>query len=418
MVRLAGVGAAKQSSARPGLVPYYSLSRSVALTAACILALSTAWAGGATLLLLFRDDFVATLVARQTEMQYAYEDRLGALRARVDRLTSRQLLEQDGVEVRMAELLSRQVELETRQSIIANIAEQARLPAALARARKPDLSVGAVGGPEVPSPVMQRANKPSVLIDALDATSSMQKSPPRVDAPLRKAGTIEEKLSSADRTMGSLEVSQLTAVNTLAETAKDDATRLQSIVLDVGLGPVKAAGGPFVPLKLDPKAGPFEQKADALQTAVLSLARVRDVVDKLPLARPMRGDMDVTSSFGVRPDPFTRRPAMHTGIDMKADQGAPVRATAPGVVTAAEYSGGYGNMVEIDHGNGVVTRYGHLASIAVEDGQNVQAGVVVGRVGSTGRATGPHLHYETRLGGDAVDPQRFLKAGTKLSLVD
>jgi murein DD-endopeptidase MepM/ murein hydrolase activator NlpD len=417
MIRLAGVFSAKQSSARPGSVPYYSLSRSVALTAACILALSTAWAGGATLLLLFRDDFVATLVARQTEMQYAYEDRLGALRARVDRLTSRQLLEQDGVEVRMVELLSRQVELETRQSIIANIAEQARRPAALARARKPDLSVGAVGGPEVPSPVMQRANKPSVLIDALDATSSIQKSRPRVDAPLRK-GSIEEKLSSADRTMGNLEDSQLTAVSALAETAKDDATRLQSIVLDVGLGPVKAAGGPFVPLKLDPKAGPFEQKADALQTAVLSLARVRDVVDKLPLARPMRGDMDVTSSFGVRPDPFTRRPAMHTGIDMKADQGVPVRATAPGVVTAAEYSGGYGNMVEIDHGNGVVTRYGHLASIAVEDGQKVQAGAVIGRVGSTGRATGPHLHYETRLGGDPVDPQRFLKAGIKLSLVD
>src|SRR5262245_32563373 len=222
MGRLAGVSSAKQSSARARSVPYYSLSRSVALTAACVLALSTAWAGAATLVLLFRDDFVATLVARQTEMQYAYEDRLGALRARVDRLTSRQLLEQDGVEVRMAELLSRQVELETRQSIIANIAEQARLPAALARARKPDLSVGAVGGPEVPSPVMQRANKPSVLIDALDATSSMQKSPPKVIAPLRKAGSIEEKLSSADRTMGNLEDSQLTAVSALAETAKDD----------------------------------------------------------------------------------------------------------------------------------------------------------------------------------------------------
>ena len=164
MVQSAGVISAKQNSARPSSAPYYSLSRPVALTAAGILALSTLWAGAATLLLLFRDDFVSTLVARQTEMQYAYEDRLGALRARVDRLTSRQLLEQDGVEVRMAELLSRQVELETRQSIIASIAEQARLPAALARARKPDTSLGAVGGPEIPSPVLQRSNKPSLLV--------------------------------------------------------------------------------------------------------------------------------------------------------------------------------------------------------------------------------------------------------------
>ena len=214
--------------------------------------------------------------------------------------------------------------------------------------------------------------------------------------------------------MGSLEVSQLTAVSALAEIAKGDAARLQSIVADVGLGPVKAAGGPFVPLKLDPKAGPFEQKVDALQTAVLAS---RGLVT-WSTSCPWRGRCVATSasrsSFGVRPDPFTRRPAMHTGIDMKADQGAPVRATAPGLVTAAEYSGGYGNMVEIDHGNGVVTRYGHLGPIAVEDGQKVEAGSVVGRVGATGRATGPHLHYETRLAGDPVDPQRFLKAGTQL----
>ncbi len=417
MVQLAGVSPAKR---RSGPASHFSLSRYVALAAACIVALVAAWAGAVTLLLLFRDDFVSTLVARQTEMQYAYEDRLGALRARVDRLTSRQLLEQDGVEVRMAELLSRQVELETRHSIIATIAEQARLPAALARGRKPDASAGgAVGGPEIPSPIQQRSHKPSLLVDAPDAVVPVEKSAPRADAPTRKERNIEDKLSSADRTMRGLEVSQLAAVGELAETAKSDAVRLQSIASDVGLGPVKAAaGGPFVPIKLDPKAGPFEQKVDALQAAVVSLLRARGLVDKLPLGRPMRGEMEITSSFGVRPDPFTRRPAMHTGLDMRADAGAPVRAAGPGLVTTAEYSGGYGNMVEIDHGNGVVTRYGHLLSIAVEEGQKVQAGFVVGRVGATGRATGPHLHYETRLEGDPVDPQRFLKAGARLSLLD
>ncbi len=104
---------------------------------------------------------------------------------------------------------------------------------------------------------------------------------------------------------------------------------------------------------------------------------------------------------------------MHSGIDFRAEQGSPVRSTAPGRVVGAEYSGGYGNMVEIDHGNGITTRYAHLSAILVSEGQQVAQGTVVGRVGSTGRSTGPHLHYETRIEGDAVDPQRFLRAGNR-----
>src|SRR3954471_22315674 len=115
-----------------------------------------------------------------------------------------------------------------------------------------------------------------------------------------------------------------------------------------------------------------------------------------------------------RIDPFTRGPAMHTGLDFKAEYGADARATAAGTVTAAEYSGGYGRMVEIDHGNGLSTRYAHLSSIRVVAGQKVAAGALVGHVGSTGRSTGAHLHYETRIDGVPVDPRRFLRAGARL----
>jgi murein DD-endopeptidase MepM/ murein hydrolase activator NlpD len=90
---------------------------------------------------------------------------------------------------------------------------------------------------------------------------------------------------------------------------------------------------------------------------------------------------------------------------------SPARSTTHGRVSAADYAGGYGNMVEIDHGHGVVTRFGHLARISVRPGQHVAAGDVVGLVGSTGRSTGAHLHYETRVDGEPVDPQRFLEAG-------
>jgi murein DD-endopeptidase MepM/ murein hydrolase activator NlpD len=105
---------------------------------------------------------------------------------------------------------------------------------------------------------------------------------------------------------------------------------------------------------------------------------------------------------------------MHTGVDLMEAYGGPVLATANGVVTVAGPSGGYGNMVEIDHGNGLATRYAHLSTIDVELHQKVAAGTVVGRVGATGRATGPHLHYETRINGEPVDPTRFLQAGNAL----
>jgi murein DD-endopeptidase MepM/ murein hydrolase activator NlpD len=124
--------------------------------------------------------------------------------------------------------------------------------------------------------------------------------------------------------------------------------------------------------------------------------------------------MDMSSPFGIRRDPFLRRPAVHPGIDLRGDVGEPVRATATGHVTVAGREGGYGNMVEINHGSGLATRYGHLSLITVKIGQFVRIGEVVGEIGSTGRSTGPHLHYETRVNGVAVDPQKFLRAGLRL----
>ena len=106
---------------------------------------------------------------------------------------------------------------------------------------------------------------------------------------------------------------------------------------------------------------------------------------------------------------------MHTGLDFRAAKGDPVRVTANGKVVSAGWAGGYGRMVEVDHGNGLSTRYGHLSEIGVKVGQVVKIGDVIGEVGSTGRSTGPHLHYETRIDGVAVDPQKFLRAGVRFA---
>jgi murein DD-endopeptidase MepM/ murein hydrolase activator NlpD len=106
---------------------------------------------------------------------------------------------------------------------------------------------------------------------------------------------------------------------------------------------------------------------------------------------------------------------MHTGVDFRVQSGDPVRATANGKVVSYGWSGGYSRMVEIDHGNGLSTRYGHLSEVNVKIGDYVKTGQVIGEVGSTGRSTGPHLHYETRIHGEAVDPQKFLRAGVRLA---
>ena len=135
----------------------------------------------------------------------------------------------------------------------------------------------------------------------------------------------------------------------------------------------------------------------------------------MPLRAPVAGEIDETSPFGVRVDPFLHVAAMHTGLDFRGDPGEAIHATAAGTVISAGWSGGYGQMVEIDHGNGLATRYGHLSEIDVRVGQSIRIGQVVGRIGSTGRSTGPHLHYETRIDGEAVDPQKFLRAGVRLS---
>ena len=121
------------------------------------------------------------------------------------------------------------------------------------------------------------------------------------------------------------------------------------------------------------------------------------------------GAQTVTSNFGVRSDPFHRGQRMHEGMDMAAATGSPVYATGDGYVRRARVAGGYGNLVEIEHGFGYETRFGHLSRILVAEGQFVRRGTMVGLVGSTGRSTGPHLHYEVRIGGRAVQPSSFMQ---------
>jgi len=161
--------------------------------------------------------------------------------------------------------------------------------------------------------------------------------------------------------------------------------------------------------------GPFEGVASASFKALFDswkkLDQLQDGVIAVPSDKPIRASVTFTSGFGVRSDPFNSGAAMHPGIDLSGAYGTPIYATADGVVLRAGWnSGGYGNLVEVDHGRGISTRYGHMSAILVSAGQHITRGQQIGRMGSTGRSTGNHLHYEVRIDGRAVNPIPFMKS--------
>jgi len=254
---------------------------------------------------------------------------------------------------------------------------------------------------------------------------------PAADAPppppARQSGLPrEERLSRIEASLRTLESAQLHTLHSIRRDSESQVSRLRTVIASLGLAADRleepagrgGIGGPYVPLPPQRHPSPFDAAAADAENSVKELARLRHASAALPLGRPASGEADLTSGFGMRIDPFTRGPAMHTGLDFRADHGAEVRATAAGRVVSAEYSGGYGRMVEVDHGNGVSTRYAHLSSMSVVPGQTISAGAVLGRVGSTGRSTGAHLHYETHIDGEPVDPQPFLRAGARLRSVN
>lgn len=160
--------------------------------------------------------------------------------------------------------------------------------------------------------------------------------------------------------------------------------------------------------------GPFESAGNptfkALFNSWKKLDQLQDGVIAIPSAKPVT-TAEFTSSFGVRSDPFRGSAAMHPGIDLAGPLGTPIYATADGTVLRSGWnSGGYGNLVEIDHGRGITTRFGHLSAVLVKPGEHVSRGELIGRMGSTGRSTGSHLHYEVRIDGRAVNPIPFMKS--------
>ncbi len=472
----------------------------------------------------FHDNILFALVHRQNSMQIAYEDRLASLRGQVDRVTSRQLLDQDSFEGKVSTLISRQAQLEMRTSVVSSLAELAGvsrettasispIPAMTPSAQPQQQALVSAAGlepnpagmpavksgmPPKPKTVLRQkvspektpqtaaptpapsahtipaspatANLPTPEASArfvpLESSPTLPKSfgapKPRPETasefePLPETGAtfgksqhtsmsarprlnaemaalrsdtslpVGTRIASMKISLDQIELEQVRTLNRMHIPLKASLGRMQSALEEAGIspsdltGPQKALevgsamGGPFVPLKVDPKASPFEREVNGFQTTLMEAMKLRAILPALPIRAPVPYGSDVTSSFGMRVDPFLGRMAMHTGIDFRQDSGTPVRATASGKIVSAGPDGGYGNMVEIEHGNNLASLYGHLSAILVSEGQWVEKGAIIGKVGSTGRSTGPHLHYEVRVNDSPVNPERFLRAGTRLA---
>jgi murein DD-endopeptidase MepM/ murein hydrolase activator NlpD len=376
----------------------------------------------ATSYLVLRDDLIGATMARQARMQYDYEDRIAALRAQVDRVTSRQLLDQQVVEEKVDKLIEQQQQLSSRNGKLSTLLDRAENSGLTDKSAHPDANIAA------PKNEHAQLTSPKAIEKLLLGGKPADATPDNstlayVPAPETMADRADRVFSKVTLSLKHIEQDQLSRIRNLTADASETASEIQSIMQNVGVKvPTEVAastagdadggiGGPYVPPE---NVDQFEQSMADLDTALTHLETVRGAAESLPFRNPAPGKL-ITSPFGNRKDPFFGTLALHTGTDFHFSPGEKIKATAPGKVVSAGWTGGYGNMVEIDHGDGISTRYGHMEQVLVKVGDKVATGDAIGLAGSTGRSTGTHLHYEVRENGHPIDPMYFINAGTKLA---
>ena len=448
-----------------GRVQFFTFGPSLQATLAGLALIFLGWVAFATVNVVFKDRIITAKDHRFQEMQTAYENRLADLQISYDELNGALVTAEDRFKTAADDL-------QTKQNTIANFLsrkaqiEAAAVPMSNAAAAPVQNAPGAVGlddGPasdslDVPAPAGGNFGADTDTGSTLSVMPGPAAPQPRSAKPAHAALFEDafEKLRRmasalfmrAPRKPGSLAVAyaqhpglrilaqQTGRLSTLGNSeslmmkkARDalsgDVAALRDVVRRTGLDPDRfqnkteantGMGGPEIPLDRvqvngihDPAFNASYLKASAV------LGQLSDLsfeVRHIPLSVPVEGaGIGRTSGFGARLDPFTGHYAFHPGVDFAGPWGAPVHATASGLVTFAGNRGGYGNMVEIDNGLGIHTRYGHLSSITVRVGMQVERGAAIGRMGSTGRSTGPHVHYEIWYEDQVRNPTNFIEAG-------
>ncbi len=334
---------------------------------------------------LMAPDISALLNGQSEQVVSAYEDRIAQLRVEVDRLHSRQYAQTGDINLQLQELTQQQEVLLEQHQLVRQLAQKAA-----EMGLEPELSASGDADPPVAA-VTPAAATPDDLAEVSTSMTRMM-----TDSRLALASLSASATESTDAIL--------------------DALRGIGIKPKMPDGLDEGVGGPLLP----PSTEALDSSGivDEANDAYLALARfkaARSAIDLAPIHKPMDALTRMSSTFGNRKDPFTGGRAFHAGIDFPAPRGTTVLSAGYGKVTFVGERSGYGNLVEITHSTGLVTRYGHLSSFIAKEGQIVETGTPIARVGSTGRSTGPHLHFEVRLGDAAVDPSKYLAVGKRLA---
>jgi murein DD-endopeptidase MepM/ murein hydrolase activator NlpD len=384
-----------------------------------------------------RGDMMAEANAERTELVLEYQDHIDRLRTEIVNLTSRQMVDRETVEIQVMDVLRRQQDLNQRHAIVAELVARAesvgiylssdkplppQKPALDAKgfaALAPD-DKSAIGGEseliDEPVKALGLRDGSSKGFDPLSILQNPSPVSPSAEDDLKKNSEKQAALDAVKSDITEMDEESTAAIDSIAVATESRIEDILGITRSITPG-VNAAlrkhtsvGGPFYPISEEN----FPKRLERANSALKALRRVKFTALRLPVKSPIRNGR-ISSSYGPRVDPFLKRLAMHTGMDFKAPYGARVFSTAPGTVVTAKRKGGYGKMVEVRHANGFLTRYAHLSRIQVSEGDHVLAGDLVGNVGSTGRSTGPHLHYEIRRNDKPSNPAAFLSAGEKLT---
>lgn len=328
---------------------------------------------------------ISRLMSGQNEFVLsAYEDRIAQLRIEVDRLHSRQYAQAGDINLQLQELAQQQETLSEQHQYVKLLAQ---------KASELGIQTAAVAD-----------------IGAAD-TATLAATPAGVS--VTPAARIDEAADRVARMMDETRV----ALAGLSDAADRSTDQIMAELRAIGIRPKlpngSDMGGPLLPAVEGPDAWSVVDDANAVMTALTRFKAARDAVNLAPIFKPVT-TARLSSTFGNRRDPFTGRRAFHSGIDFPVPTGTIVISAGEGRVIFAGKRSGYGNVVEISHGAGLITRYAHLSAFLVKEGQTVHAGTPIAKAGSTGRSTGPHLHFEVRREDKAVDPAAFLNAGRRL----
>lgn len=325
---------------------------------------------------------IARLLNRQSEqIVEAYEDRIAQLRVEIDRLQSRSYAQAGDINLQLQELSQQQEVLLEQHQLVRVLVDKAG-----------ELGIGAVAAGDLSEPNKLRlALRPSGNPD-INSTSA----------------AIAQMMGETQHAM--------TAIAEAATQRTDDiVAELTQLGIPVSLPDDQTSmGGPLLTPTSGADISPMVEDANAVMAALARYKAARASIDGAPIHMPIAGNFRQSSNFGNRKDPFTGGRAFHSGLDFAAPSGTTVLSAGKGIVTFVGRRSGYGNIVEVTHANGLVTRYAHLSAFLSDKGQQVNTGTPIAKVGSTGRSTGPHLHFEVRRSDTAIDPKKFLEAGKRL----